>query len=202
MKKLSEYVDVEKGAKELSCDRVTVGVATCGISAGANETLEALKDADLGVLVEPVGCCGACFNEPIVTVRQNGVYSIYSHVTKDNVQKLIDSVRAGRVCDELLTAHDLSEMDYYRKQQRIVMENCGFINPLNIEEYVACGGFKGLQEALLLEPADVVEVVKDSRLRGRGGAGFPTGLKWSFVVGKQGKKYLVCNADEGDPGRS
>jgi len=188
MKKLSEYVDVEKGAKELSCDRVTVGVATCGISAGANETLEALKDADLGVLVEPVGCCGACFNEPIVTVRQNGVYSIYSHVTKDNVQKLIDSVRAGRVCDELLTAHDLSEMDYYRKQQRIVMENCGFINPLNIEEYVACGGFKGLQEALLLEPADVVEVVKDSPSAGEGRGWISDGPEVEFCCREAGEE--------------
>jgi NADH:ubiquinone oxidoreductase subunit F (NADH-binding)/(2Fe-2S) ferredoxin len=200
MKKLSEYVDVEKGAKELSGNRVTVGVATCGISAGAGETLKALRDADLGMLVDPVGCSGACFNEPIVTVKQSGVYSIYSHVTKDNVQKIIDCVKGGTLCDELFTAHDLSELDYYKKQQRIVMENCGLINPLNIEQYSACGGFKGLQEALLLEPKDVIDVMKDSRLRGRGGAGFLTGMKWSFVLGKTGKKYLICNADEGDPG--
>jgi len=200
MKKPTEVIDVEKGASELAGDRVTVGVATCGISAGAAATLSLLQEANLGMLVDPVGCSGACYNEPIVTVRKGGVFSIYSHVTRDAAGRLIECVRECKICDELFTATDLSEMEYYKKQQRLVMENCGIINPLKIEQYAARGGFAGLMEALYLEPKEVVEVVKESRLRGRGGAGFPTGMKWSFVVGKAGKKYVICNADEGDPG--
>jgi len=200
MKNLSDLIDIKKGERELSGDRITVGVATCGISAGALATLKALQEAGLGISVDTVGCSGMCYNEPIVTVKQNGAYSIYGHVTSDKAPKFIDSIKNGSICDDLFVAHDLSEIEYYLKQQRIVMENCGLINPLSIEQYAASGGFTGLHEALFMEPKEVVEVIKDSRLRGRGGAGFPTGMKWSFVVGKAGKKYVVCNADEGDPG--
>jgi NADH-quinone oxidoreductase subunit F len=200
MKQVSDFIDIEKGKRELAADRITVGVATCGISAGAVPTLNMLKDANLGIAVDPVGCAGMCYNEPIATVRQNGVYSIYAHVTKDKAPELIDCIKNGSVCEKYFVGNDLSEIDYYKKQHRFVMENCGLINPLSLEQYAARGGFSGLQKALSMDSHDVIKTIKDAKLRGRGGAGFPTGMKWSMVVDKKDKKYLVCNGDEGDPG--
>jgi len=197
---IEKLVDVLGGEKELSGDRITVGISTCGISAGALPTLEALKKAKLGVLVEGVGCAGMCYNEPVVTVKKNGKHSIYGHVTAENVGELIDCIKKGKYCAKLLVGRKLSEIDYYKKQKRVVMENCGKINPLSIKQYAACGGFKGLEKALSMKPLEVVSEVKRANLRGRGGAGFPAGVKWSFLAEKEGKKYLVCNGDEGDPG--
>ncbi|MFH1788921.1 MAG: NADH-ubiquinone oxidoreductase-F iron-sulfur binding region domain-containing protein [Candidatus Altiarchaeota archaeon] len=200
MKKITDIVDVGKGAKQLSGDRVTVGVATCGISAGALPTLELLKKAGLGIPVEPVGCSGMCFNEPVVTVRQGDVTSIYSHVTVDEAANLASSLKKGVVYKKLLAGHGFDDIDYYKKQVRLVMANCGIVNPLSVEQYAASGGFAGLLRALSMEPLEVVEEVKRAKLRGRGGAGFPTGVKWGFMAAKKGEKYLVCNGDEGDPG--
>ncbi|MFH1836421.1 MAG: NADH-ubiquinone oxidoreductase-F iron-sulfur binding region domain-containing protein [Methanobacteriota archaeon] len=200
MKKIFDYINVSQGEREISGDRITVGVATCGISAGAKPTLRALEQAELDVLVEPVGCSGMCFNEPIVVVKKGEVNSIYAHVTEGKVSELVSAIRDGRVCASLFVGHNLTDLDYYKKQNRLVMENCGFINPFKIEQYAARGGFTGLEKALSMEPSEVVEAVKKSKLRGRGGAGFPTGVKWGFIKGKEGKKYLVCNGDEGDPG--
>lgn len=200
MKQISEIVDVEKGRNELEGDRITVGVATCGISAGADKTLEKLRNANLALPVQEVGCAGMCYAEPIVTVKQNKVLSIYGYVTADKVDKLIESIRNNEVCEELLLGHRLEDIDFYKKQVRIVMKNCGFISPLSIEQYVASGGFTGLVTALKMQPAQVIDEIKRSKLRGRGGAGFSTGMKWSFLAAKQGRKFIVCNGDEGDPG--
>jgi NADH-quinone oxidoreductase subunit F len=200
MKGITDIVKPDDAEKRLREDRATVGVATCGISAGAMPVLEALHEADLGMPVDPVGCSGMCYNEPIVTVRKNGELSIYRHIVKDNVGELIQSVRDGRVYDKLLVGHSLGEIDYYRRQVRLVMENCGIIDPLSLEQYVAQGGFKGLERVLAMKPEEVIQTLLDAKLRGRGGAGFPTGKKWSIIAKKTGKKYLVCNGDEGDPG--
>ena len=200
MNTVKSMIDAHTAVAELAGDRITVGVATCGISAGAMPVLETLKKTDLGMLVDPVGCAGMCYNEPIVTVKQDGVFSIYSHVTKENVEQLIKSVREHKINEKMLVGHSLSEIDYYKKQRRIVMENCGIINPLSIEQYVAKGGFTGLERALSMSGADVIKYVMDAKLRGRGGAGFSTGKKWSMIATRAGKKYLVCNGDEGDPG--
>lgn len=186
--------------KQLEGDRITVGLATCGISAGGLPVFEALQDAHLGIPVEKVGCIGMCYNEPIVTVRKHGKKAIYGLVTKDNVHQLIDCIKVGRECTELLVCHDISELDFYKKQKRIVMENCGYIDPLRIDHYLAVGGYNGLKNALKSPPKEVVDDIKHSQLRGRGGAGFPTGQKWEFIANAEGKKYLVCNGDEGDPG--
>ncbi|MBN2459276.1 SLBB domain-containing protein [Candidatus Woesearchaeota archaeon] len=200
MKQISEILDVEKGKKELEQDRITVGVATCGISAGADKTLEKLKTAGLSLLVEGVGCAGSCYAEPIVTVKQNGLLSIYGYVTEDKADKLIESIRNSQVCEEMLLGHKLEDIEFYKKQLRIVMKNCGFINGLSLEQYAANGGFTGLANALKLQPSQLIEEVKRSKLRGRGGAGFLTGMKWGFLAAKQGRKFIVCNGDEGDPG--
>lgn len=197
---LNEKLDIEKARKELEGDRITVGLATCGISAGGNPVFEALKNSGFGINVEKVGCVGMCYNEPIVTVKMNGKKSIYGNITKDNVGKLIDCIKKGNECEKLLIANDIMEMEFYKKQKRLVMENCGIINPLKLEQYAARGGYKGLINAVKKEPRDVVEDIRKARLRGRGGAGFPTATKWDFLVNRKGKKYLICNGDEGDPG--
>jgi NADH:ubiquinone oxidoreductase subunit F (NADH-binding)/(2Fe-2S) ferredoxin len=200
MKYITDIADLHKGHEELKNDRITVGVGTCGISAGAEKTLKKFQDANLGILIDPVGCIGMCHAEPIVIVKQKGVTSIYAHVTEDKSDLLLSAIKNGRVCDELLIGHSLEDIPYYRKQKRLLMQNCGIVNPLNLDQYVATSGYSGLMNALKIKPSEVIEEVKASGLRGRGGAGFPTGLKWSFIAPKQGKKFLVCNGDEGDPG--
>ncbi|HHQ44850.1 MAG TPA: 4Fe-4S dicluster domain-containing protein [Candidatus Altiarchaeales archaeon] len=197
---IKDLIDREGGAKALESDRVTVGIATCGIAAGAMPVLEKIKKANLGMPVEGVGCAGMCYNEPIVTVMQDGVKSVYKKVTEDNVGELIDCIKSKKVCKKLFACSELTDLDYYKKQKRIVMKNCGLIDPLNLSQYCAMGGFSGIELAVSKKPAEVVKMVLDARLRGRGGAGFPTGLKWDIFSKKSGKKYLVCNGDEGDPG--
>ncbi|MFH0870608.1 MAG: NADH-ubiquinone oxidoreductase-F iron-sulfur binding region domain-containing protein [archaeon] len=197
---LTQITDMKKGNDELAGDRITVGLATCGISAGADKTFEKLKQANPGIFLEPVGCAGMCYAEPIVTVKQKGVFSIYGYVTEDKADLLIKAIKSKSVCNELLLGHSLEEIDFYKKQKRLLMENCGKINPLSLNQYVASGGYKGLSNAVRKAPEQIIEEVKIAGLRGRGGAGFPTATKWSLIAVKQGKKYLVCNGDEGDPG--
>jgi len=197
-------------------DRITVGLATCGISAGALETLNELKryEDDIKISVDDVGCSGMCFNEPVLTVRKNGLYSIYSNLTSDLACDLVDSIKKGTISGALKSrlinpeGEGLGELDYFKKQKRIVMKRCGIISPLNLKQYIALDGFRGLQKALEKTPDEVIEIVKSSNLRGRGGAGFPTGLKWDFLKNArnpetkeyENEKYLIINADEGDPG--
>jgi len=197
---ITQVTDLQKGMSELENDRITVGVGTCGLSAGGSKTLKKLQDANLGILIDPVGCIGMCYAEPIVMVKQKGILSIYTHVTEDKTGKLIDAIRNGVVCSELFVGHALTDIDYFKKQKRLLMQNSGIINPLNINQYVASSGYSGLMNALNMTPQKVIEEISASGLRGRGGAGFPTGTKWSLIAPKQGKKYLVCNGDEGDPG--
>lgn len=191
-------IDTNKAEKELTGDRITVGLATCGISAGGMFVFDALKKAKLPV--DKVGCIGMCYNEPLVTVVKNNKRSIYGLVTKDNIAKLIDSIKSNTINKELFITDDINSLQFYKKQHRLIMENCGIINPLRLDHYIYRKGFDGLKAALRLKPEEVIEEVKKSGLRGRGGAGFPTGLKWSFIAKHQGKKYLICNGDEGDPG--
>ena len=186
-------------------DRITVGLATCGISAGALETLNELKkqenDHGTGIPVEDVGCAGMCFNEPVVCVRKNNVSSVYSNLTKDKVEKLIASIKSGERIKEDFAGEKLGDINYFRHQKRIIMKRCGIISPLDLKQYIATGGFSGLKNALEKTPEEVIEIMKESGLRGRGGAGFSTGMKWGFLRNAKGnEKYLIINADEGDPG--
>ncbi len=200
MKFITEIADLKKGHEDLVGDRITVGVATCGVSAGALKTLDKLKQANLGIAVANVGCIGMCFAEPIVVVKQKGITSIYGHVTEDKTDKLIDAIKTGEIYKELFLAHSIEELDYYKKQKRLLMQNCGYITPLDLNQYIATSGYRGLTNALQLTSEKVIDEIKLSGLRGRGGAGFSTGTKWSLIAPKKGKKYLVCNGDEGDPG--
>ena len=177
---------------------ITVGLATCGISSGAMPVYDELKKANLPV--EKVGCIGMCYNEPIVTVIKDKGKEIYGNVTQDNVQDLIDCIKKDKICKELFISKDIGSLNFYKKQKRLVMENCGIINPDKIEDYLEKVGYSSLRKALNLEPNQVIKEILDSGLRGRGGAGFSTGKKWQIIAEKKGEKYLICNGDEGDPG--
>ena len=181
-------------------DRITVGLATCGISAGAQVTLDKLKETEQNIPIEGVGCAGMCFNEPVVTVRKDGKTAIYSDLTSDNVEELVESIKNNTKLQEKFIGEKLTDIDFYKKQKRILMKRCGLINPTDIKQYISTGGFAGLTKALSIGPEEVIKTMKDSGLRGRGGAGFPTGLKWEFASKPKGEKYVVINADEGDPG--
>ncbi|MDR0895637.1 MAG: NADH-quinone oxidoreductase subunit NuoF [Prevotellaceae bacterium] len=155
------------------------------------------------------GCFGFCEKGPIVKVIPDNTF--YTQVTPADADEIVDEhIVAGRKLQRLLyvdpktekTVSDSKHMDFYRKQMRIALRNCGLIDPENIEEYIAQDGYSALADSLLnRQPAYVVDVIKRSGLRGRGGGGFPTGLKWELASKSQAdRKYVVCNADEGDPG--
>ncbi len=156
------------------------------------------------------GCFGLCANGPIVIVYPEGTF--YSHVQPEDVEEIVtEHFLKGRVVERLLHSEDvgdkkeflaLSETQFYKKQHRVALRNCGVINPENIEEYIGTDGYQALGKALTeMTPQEVIDVIKASGLRGRGGGGFPTGLKWQFAADQpKGQKYVGCNADEGDPG--
>ena len=161
------------------------------------------------VKVVRTGCFGLCALGPIMIVYPEG--SFYSQVKVDDVPEIVEEhLLKGRLVkrllyDETVTMDDvksLQETDFYKKQHRVALRNCGVIDPENIEEYIAFDGYMALAKCLKeYSPEQVVQIIKDSGLRGRGGGGFPTGLKWSFTAANAAdQKYVVCNADEGDPG--
>ncbi|MGV8168500.1 MAG: NADH-ubiquinone oxidoreductase-F iron-sulfur binding region domain-containing protein [Candidatus Nanoarchaeia archaeon] len=186
--------------RELLGDHISVGVATCGISAGANEVVEALDIAKLGLPIQKVGCIGMCYAEPIVVVTQDGKTSYYGNVVKENIKELITCIKEHRRCDSLFLCEKLEDLDFYKKQVRLALDNCGVIDPFKLEHYIARKGYEGLKKAINMSPQEVIGVVDKAGIRGRGGAGFPTGKKWSFIANQPGKKYIICNGDEGDPG--
>ena len=161
------------------------------------------------VKVIRTGCFGLCALGPIMIVYPEG--SFYSQVKVTDVPEIVEEhLLKGRLVkrllyDETVTMDDvksLQETDFYKKQHRVALRNCGVIDPESIEEYIAFDGYMALAKCLKeYTPAEVIQIVKDSGLRGRGGGGFPTGLKWSFTAANEAdQKYVVCNADEGDPG--
>jgi len=168
-----------------------------------------LHGIDEEVIVERTGCFGLCALGPIVIVYPEAAF--YSLVKPEDVEEIVkEHLVKGRVVKRLLYAEtieedrikSLNQVNFYKKQVRVALRNCGIINPENIDEYIAFDGYKALARCLTeLKPEEVIDIVKRSGLRGRGGAGFPTGLKWEFTAKAQGDmKYVCCNADEGDPG--
>ncbi len=168
-----------------------------------------LKGYDQEIQVVKTGCFGFCGQGPIVKIQPDNVF--YVKVTPADVKEIIEEhIIKGRRVERLLfedpkekvklEKHD--NMDFYKKQYRIALRNCGFINPEDIEEYIAFEGYEALGKVLTeMQPEDVIEIVKASGLRGRGGGGFPAGVKWGFTKNSPGdEKYVICNADEGDPG--
>ena len=169
----------------------------------------AQKGLDKDVEVVETGCHGLCAVGPIVIVYPEGAF--YSNVKVEDVSEIVDEhIIKGRLVQRLLfkdknntqAVKALSDTNFYKKQTRVALRNCGVINPENIDEYIAYDGYQALIKVLTtMKPEDVVKVLLDSGLRGRGGAGFPTGKKWQFAMMQpKGQKYVCCNADEGDPG--
>lgn len=211
-KRWSEFFESDK-------PRILVGAATCGRAAGALDVMEEFKKelsaagiSDKVELVE-TGCLGLCYAEPLVEIRACGTPSVlYSNVSPKDVAKLVkEHVVGGNAVREKAEAV-MSDAEYdgivpFKKhpmvelQKRVVLRNCGVINPDDFWHYLARGGYEGLERAFSMSPEDVIEEMKKSGLRGRGGAGFPTGMKWSFArASNSDEKYIICNADEGDPG--
>ena len=179
-----------------------------------NENIEAFGLAEEVKLVQ-TGCFGLCALGPIVIIYPEGTF--YSRVNADDVKEIVEEhLLKGRIVERLVyrdkeaeetvqkaaSELSLSDTNFYKSQKRIVLRNCGVIDPDNIDEYIAMDGYAALGKALTeMTPEDVIKVVSDSGLRGRGGGGFPTGRKWALCApNKADQKYVVCNADEGDPG--
>ncbi|GAB4338751.1 MAG: NADH-quinone oxidoreductase subunit NuoF [Calditrichia bacterium] len=200
---------------------VLVGMGTCGLANGAqkvyNKFKEELAARNLDVLVQATGCVGYCAKEVIVDVKLPGHPRIsYAEVKPEDVPLIVEQtiVNHKPVLDLILGLYpgentngwgglpQIHQVDFFRKQKKVVLENCGVIDPESIDQYLAKGGYKALARVLGgMSPADVRKEVLDSGLRGRGGGGFPTGKKWEFAANVEAdQKYLICNADEGDPG--
>jgi len=197
-----------------------VGTGTCGLAAGAGKVLEALRErtAEIGAEVVEVGCIGYCAAEPLVDVKAAGLKRVLvSKVGPEDVEALVKAassgdfsalVEAGRVegshgpGEDVEGVRPLDEHPFFSRQKRVVLENSGVLPPVSLSAYIAAGGYRGAAKALReTTPAEVCAEVKRSGLRGRGGGGFPTGLKWEFAAREASdRKYIVCNADEGDPG--
>jgi len=196
---------------------ITIGNATCGRSAGSIEVMDAIRAeaAQHGIecnIIE-VGCIGLCYMEPIVSIKKPGQPAVvFGNVTLKQVKGLVQNYL---VHDELPTklvlgtygegqindVPKLFELPVLKPQVRRALKRVGFIDPTDLDHYMAHGGYTGLTRAFDIGPERIVEEIKHAGLRGRGGAGFPTWRKWSFCRGAESdQKYLICNADEGDPG--
>ena len=197
--------------------RILIGAATCGRAAGAGAVMEAiesdLRERHIDAIIIQVGCIGLCYAEPLVDIIKPGRPRIcYGNVTPEVASELIEEYITKDNPRPDLALGTLGEgsidgiprffdLPMLKPQVRIALRNCGNIDPENIDHYIARGGYSGLVKALSMKPQEVIEEVTRSGLRGRGGAGFPTGRKWEFCRNAPGKaRYLICNADEGDPG--
>ncbi len=227
----------EEGLKALysGSTKVSVGMATCGLSTGAGKVFEAIQNEvakrNLPVRVTQTGCIGFCQREPVVDIQEPGKPRVfYQEVTPERGVELVhrwvenevipdwlfcrmdgeDLISEDRHLDYAIrqiprgidgTLH-YHQVPFYGKQLKIALRNCGFLNPDHIEEYIARGGYFSLYKALFeMKPEEIIEEVKRSGLRGRGGAGYPTGQKWASCRKAKGDtKFILCNADEGDPG--
>lgn len=200
--------------------RIVIGLGTCGIAAGGDKVRAAVEEEldNLGLQVELIatGCIGMCYAEPIMEVQIPGKSKIfYGYLNSEKAIKIVREHVARRdICVGDALAQDpagydpepgivkLNKLPFYRKQIKTVLGRCGIIDPNKLEDYLAHDGYKALEKVLsTMSPQVVIDEIKSSGLRGRGGGGFPTGLKWQFVHDADGdKKYVICNADEGDPG--
>lgn len=195
-------------------------VLVCGgtgcTSSGSEQIIQTLKDElkknklQNEVAVVKTGCHGLCAEGPVMIVYPEAVF--YSRVRPEDMEEIVsEHLLKGRIVERLVYHEaqtpegikSLNETTFYKKQHRIALRNCGVINPESIDEYIGTGGYEALGKVLTeMTPDEVIQTILDSGLRGRGGAGFPTGLKWRFASGNRGnvQKYVCCNADEGDPG--
>ncbi len=205
--------------KEVSKPVIYIGAGTCGLGAGADKTLAAVKSyleqQSIDAQVIEVGCIGLCSAEPILDVQLPGYNRIsFQQVTQEKVAGLLDKIFTLEVdytaslmqFDQgnrsWLAVPFLHEHPFFAPQTRLVLKNCGILDPVSIEEYIAAGGYASFLRIIRQHTsAEVCDMIEKSGLRGRGGGGFPTGKKWKFALAQNStQKYLICNADEGDPG--
>jgi len=196
---------------------ITIGMATCGIAAGAMETrdtfAEILAENKLDARIRTVGCFGHCYAEPVVIIDcpDSGFPPIFYHEVSPGKARMLvrDFLFGGDPClehaigatEENDVLPSIYEFSRFNQEKRIVMKKCGKIDPESLEEYIEQGGYEALAKALTQTPQEIIDTVVGSGLRGRGGAGFPAGKKWEIAGRvKAAKKYVICNADEGDPG--
>ena len=196
---------------------VFIGMGTCGLASGANKVKKAIEEEllklNIDATIVPTGCIGFCAKEVIVDIKLPNKDRIsYCEITPRDIPALLQKTIIDKQIftekllatfgktDEYVT--NINEIPFFSKQQKIVLENCGIINPTSIDEYIAHGGFSAIEKVLDKKTSqEVVNEILNSGIRGRGGGGFPTGKKWNFALAqKSEKKYLICNADEGDPG--
>ncbi|HYW67705.1 MAG TPA: NADH-ubiquinone oxidoreductase-F iron-sulfur binding region domain-containing protein [Candidatus Dormibacteraeota bacterium] len=208
--------------------RIAVGMGTCGRGNGAEGLYRAFAEtidrSGMNVVLASVGCFGACFQEPLVNIRLPGLPLVILHrVQANDAVRILHELSRGNITNDLayckveewdhITAKIKygrgypeiplwNDVPFFKGQKKIVLRNCGFINPDDIEEYIAVGGYQALYKVLIDgRPENILEQIKASKLRGRGGAGYLTGNKWEFMAkAKSDQKYIICNADEGDPG--
>ncbi len=209
----AEWEALERGDKT----HIIVGTATCGRAAGALAVIEAINSElakhSIEANITQVGCIGICYAEPLVEIDKPGRPHIcYGNVTREIVPQLIEGyiINDNPLPDLALGTMGYGSIDgipefwdlpMLKPQVRIALRNCGIIDPEKINHYIARGGYDGIVKALTMTPQEVIDEIKKSGLRGRGGAGFPTGMKWQFCHDAAGEaKHLICNADEGDPG--
>ena len=185
--------------------RILVGQGSCGVSAGAARVAKVLSGhmtATDSFTVETTGCIGMCYLEPIVDIYEGDkLLHRLVRVTETDALGIVEAVRKNDFSK--LEAMFISDEDarFLKKQKRVALRNCGVVNPTSIDDYINHDGYKALDKALQMEPEQVIEEIKVSGLAGRGGAGFPTWFKWDAARKAEGEnKYLICNADEGDPG--
>jgi len=187
---------------------VKIGLGTCGISAGGEKVYRAfqdeLKEKQGSFELKETGCIGMCYREVLVEVSNgNGTAHMYGEVTPERVARIVDEdLVGGTIIDEWLVSGEGREVGFFDNQQRIVLRNCGIIDPGSVDEYIKRGGYEAARKALTsMSPEQIIDEVVKSGLRGRGGGGFPAGTKWKFTrQAPADKKYIICNADEGDPG--
>jgi len=191
--------------------KVLIGLASCGIAAGANKVydkINALKISEkLDIEIKKTGCLGMCFREPLIEIiDQSGSY-LYGDVNEEKAVEIFDKhIKQNEPIKDYLVRSDLFESKddiFWKGQIKIALRNCGVIDPENITEYEKLGGYQAIKKIVgeKISSEQVIQTVLDSGIRGRGGGGFPTGLKWRFALNsKSDLKYIICNADEGDPG--
>ena len=184
--------------------KIVVGEGSCGIAAGAEKVRQALLKEDLnGAMLTIAGCIGMCYLEPIVDIYEDGKeVKRLVRVTENDAKKIAEYAKTGdeNAIAPLLVSDE--DKEFLNKQTRIALRRCGIINPDEIEDFIQADGYTAIKKVLNeMTPEDVIEVIKTSGLAGRGGAGFPTWFKWNVARQSDGEeKYLICNADEGDPG--
>jgi NADH-quinone oxidoreductase subunit F len=197
--------------------RILIGTGTCGVAAGAENVLNTLRQEmdkhNIKADIMQVGCIGLCYAEPLVEIIKPGEPSVfYGNLTPELTTEIVRDYLVGdnprpdlalgtRGEGDIEGIPRLFDLPVLKPQVRIVVRNCGNIDPTDIEQYIANGGYDGLLKALNMKQQEIIDEIKKSGLRGRGGAGFPTGNKWQFCHDASGSpKYIICNADEGDPG--